>query len=221
VRVLTYNVRSLRDSARGVAEVMRGCGPDVVCVQEAPRFLFAGHKIARLAADAGLEVVTGGRAAGAMLLLARPGLPVLERRNLELTKTRRLHQRGLAMAVFDIGGRRVAVASMHLGLRAEERLRHVAEVLAAVRSLDAPIVLAGDVNEEPGDPAWSLLTEVLQDACGVVGEGSPTAPADHPRRRIDAVFVDPSITVLSCRVLDGPEVARASDHRPVIVDLAL
>ena len=64
MRVLTYNVRSLRDSARDVADVMRACGPDVVCLQEAPRFLFWRRKLARLAADAGLEVVTGGRSAG-------------------------------------------------------------------------------------------------------------------------------------------------------------
>jgi endonuclease/exonuclease/phosphatase family metal-dependent hydrolase len=221
MRVLTYNVRSLRDSARDVAEVMRASGPDVVCVQEAPRFLFGRRKIARLATDAGLEVVTGGRAAGAMLLLARPGLAVLERRNLKLTKTPRLHQRGLAVAVFEVGGRNVAVASMHLGLRADERLRHVPEVLAAVRALGAPAVLAGDVNEDPGDPAWSILTQAFQDACAVAGAGAPTAPAVQPRRRIDAVFVDPSITVLSCRVLDGAEVERASDHRPVLVELAL
>jgi endonuclease/exonuclease/phosphatase family metal-dependent hydrolase len=224
MRVLTYNVRSLRDSSRDVAEVMRRCGPDVVCVQEAPRFLFGRRKIARLAADAGLEVITGGRAAGAMLLLARPGLPVLARRNLKLTKTSRLHQRGLAVAVFDVGGARVAVASMHLGLRADERVRHASDVLAAVRSVDAPVVLAGDVNEEPGDPAWSMLTGVFRDACAVAGDGPParpTAPAVRPRSRIDAVFVDPSITVLRCCVLDGPEVERASDHRPVLVELDL
>lgn len=221
MRVLTYNVRSLRDSARDVADVMRTCGPDVVCVQEAPRFLFWRRKLARLAADAGLEVVTGGRAAAAMVVLARPGLPVLERRNVKLTKTPRLHQRGLAMAVFDVGGQRLGVASMHLGLQAEERLRHAPEVLAAVRDLDAPVVLAGDVNETPGDPAWSLLTHTFADACATAGDGPPTAPAVAPARRIDAVFVDPAITVLSCRVIDGPEVERASDHRPVLVELSI
>jgi endonuclease/exonuclease/phosphatase family metal-dependent hydrolase len=52
-----------------------------------------------------------------------------------------------------------------------------------------------------------------------VGEGF-TFTAANPKRRIDAVFVDPSITVRSATVLDGPHVAVGSDHRPVLVELA-
>ena len=40
-----------------------------------------------------------------------------------------------------------------------------------------------------------------------------------PRRRIDAVFVDPGIDVLDYDVVDTPETRRASDHFPVLVDL--
>lgn len=221
MRILTYNVRSLRDSARDVAAVMRGCGPDVACVQEAPRFLFWRRKLARLADDAGLEVVTGGRSAAACALLARPGLPVLDHRDVKLSPTRGLHQRGMAMAVFDVGGRRVAVTSMHLGLRSEERRRHVEEVLTTVRSLGAPVVLAGDVNESPSGPVFTRLAAEYQDAATVAGAISPTYSATEPVRRIDAVFVDPTITVLACRVLDGPGVERASDHRPVLAELAM
>ncbi|MFD0632519.1 endonuclease/exonuclease/phosphatase family protein [Catenulispora yoronensis] len=36
VRVLSYNVRSLRDDRAALARVVRGCEPDVVCVQESP-----------------------------------------------------------------------------------------------------------------------------------------------------------------------------------------
>jgi len=221
VRVLTYNVRSLRDSARAVAEVTRACGPDVVCVQEAPRFLFWRRKLARLAADAGLEVVTGGRSAAACALLARPGLSVIDRRDVKLSPTRGLHQRGLAMAVLDVGGRSVAVASMHLGLTTDERRRHGPEVLTAVRSFGAPVVLAGDVNESPGGPVFTRLAAEFQDAATVVGDVANTYSATKPVRRIDAVFVDRAITVLACRVLEGPEVERASDHRPLLAELAL
>jgi endonuclease/exonuclease/phosphatase family metal-dependent hydrolase len=154
-------------------------------------------------------------------LLARPGLPVLDRRDVKLSPTRRLHERGLAMAVFDIGGRRVAVASMHLGLHTQERQRHLPEVLAAVRSLGAPVVLGGDVNESPSGPVFTRLAAEYQDAATVAGDAANTYSAVLPVRRIDAVFVDPTITVLACRVLDGPEVERASDHRPVLAELSL
>jgi len=35
------------------------------------------------------------------------------------------------------------------------------------------------------------------------------------------VFVDPRITVRSARVLDGPDVLIASDHRPILAELGL
>ena len=217
IRVLTYNVRSLRDSVADVVTVIQRCEPDVVCIQEAPRFLCWRRKARRLAARAGLAVVTGGRPAGAMLLLARPDVRVLDRRDLRLTKTPRLHQRGLAVGVLEIGGTRVTVASMHLGLRAGERRRHVKEIFELLDGDEAPLVLAGDVNEDPGDPAWNLLEARLQDAYAVAGEGPPeTVTAVRPYRRIDGVFVDPRLRVRSCRVVDLPEVRTASDHRPVL-----
>jgi hypothetical protein len=38
VRVLGYNIRSMRDDEDALARVIRACAPDVVLVQEAPRF---------------------------------------------------------------------------------------------------------------------------------------------------------------------------------------
>ena len=58
--------------------------------------------------------------------------------------------------------------------------------------------------------------------------GDAKPPADgftfsvtNPRRRIDGVFVDPGLRVVSAEVLDSPDVRIASDHRPVLVELAL
>lgn len=220
-RVLSYNVRSLRDDRRAVARVIAACTPDVVCIQEAPRFLLWRHRCRALARASGLVVVTGGRPAAAMLLLARPGLPVLDRRDLKLSKAPRLHQRGVAVAVLDTGIGRVTVASMHLDLDAAERRRHATEVLAALDGFPDPLVLAGDVNEEPGDPAWQILTGRLQDAYAAAPVSPPgTFPAPKPARRIDGIFLDPRLRVLSCGVPDHPDLARASDHRPVLVVVA-
>ena len=220
IRVLSYNVRSLRDSVADVVTVIRACDPHVVCIQEAPRFLCWRRKARRLAERAGLVVVTGGRPAAAMLLLARPDVRALDRRDVKLSKTPRLHQRGLAVAVVDVDGAVVTVASMHLGLRGAERRRHVGEIFAVLDGYDHPVVLAGDANEDPGDPAWNLLTARLQDAYDVAGVGPPeTVTAVRPYRRIDGVFVDPRLRVRACRVVDLPEVRTASDHRPVLAEL--
>ncbi|GAC1324987.1 MAG: endonuclease/exonuclease/phosphatase family protein [Mycobacteriales bacterium] len=220
IRVLSYNVRSLRDDKQAVAAVIRACRPDVVCVQEAPRFLRWRSRCAWLARASGLVVVTGGRSAGAMLVLSRTGVRVLSARDVLLSKRARLHQRGLATAVLEVGGVQVAVASMHLDLDAGERRRHVAEVLDQVASLGAPVVLAGDVNEEPGAPTWAALAGALQDAYAVapVGAGA-TYSAIDPRKRIDGIFVDPRLEVVSCEAIRVDGVAAASDHLPVLAVL--
>src|SRR4051795_12442339 len=48
-RVLSYNVRGLRDDQAALAEVVRGTDPDVVCVQEAPKYFRWRAKGAALA----------------------------------------------------------------------------------------------------------------------------------------------------------------------------
>lgn len=217
LRVLSYNVRSLRDDPAAVAAVIRTANPDVVCVQEAPRFAQWRTRCARLARESGLVIVTGGRRAGAVLLLAALRVRVTGTREVLLTRTPRLHQRGLAVAVLEVAGASYAVASMHLGLDPAERRRHVDEVLYQLADVEPPLVLAGDVNEEPGWPAWRTLAARMQDAYAVAGTGDgATFSARRPRRRIDAIFVDHRLEVATCEALAGPAVGQASDHRPVL-----
>ncbi len=220
VRLLSYNVRSLRDDAHAVARVIRDCEPDVVCIQEAPRFLRWRSKCAALARESGLYVVTGGRPAGAMLLLASLRVQVVSAHDVLLSKKRGLHQRGLAVGVFELDGARFGVASMHLDLDARERCRHVEEVVDHLDRLPVPVVVAGDVNEEPSAPAWSALATRYQDGYEVAPAGDEyTYSAIAPIKRIDGVFVDNAIIVVSCGVPDMARVKVASDHLPVLAVL--
>lgn len=217
LRLLTYNVRSLRDDRHAVAALIRAAAPDVACIQEAPRFARWRSLCAGLAADAGMLVVTGGRPAGAMLLLARLEVQVLHARDVLLTKAPGLHQRGLAMAVLRVGTAEVAVASMHLDVVEAERRRHVPEVLAHLDTLHRPIVLAGDVNDDEGTPVWAALGERLTDAAAAVGNREWTGPG----RRLDAVWCDKSSRIVSAAVLSDQRRYAASDHWPLLVEVDL
>jgi endonuclease/exonuclease/phosphatase family metal-dependent hydrolase len=222
LRVLSYNVRSLRDDAQAVATVIRCCEPDVVCIQEAPRFLRWRSKCAALARESGLVVVTGGRPAGAMLLLAALQVRVVEVADVLLTRKRGLHQRGLALATLELGGKRFSLGSIHLDLDSDERRRHVDEIVARTSACNAPVIVAGDINEEPDGPAWRALASSYPDAFSVAPSGSEyTYSAIDPVKRIDGIFVDAAITVRSCGVPDVPGIARASDHRPVLAVVEL
>ena len=217
-RVLTYNVRSLRDDAAAVAAVVRACDPDVVFLQEAPRFCRWRSKLAKLARECGLLYVTGGRTTGGVALLANLRVDVSDLREGLLTKHRGLHQRGVAAAVVARSGERLLVASTHLGLKPEERAEHAGEVVTLLRQVPAPhAVVAGDFNEPPGKPAWrAFQAGGLRD---LGPESGVTFPARGPRKRIDGILGSTGVAAVDYRVVDHPLVERASDHRPVLAVL--
>lgn len=225
LRLLSYNIRALRDDAAAVPRVIRAAQADVVCIQEAPRFLRWRSKCAALARRSGLVVVSGGRASGANLVLSSLAVSVVATYDLHFTKDRRLHQRGTSLAVLSLGGHRFAVAGTHLDLVEAPRLRHVEELHRAIDDrvpADVPAVIAGDINDLPGTPVWSALAARGVDAFARAGVGDGyTYSATEPVRRIDGVFVDARIAVRAAEVLDTPDVRVASDHRPVLVELEL
>jgi len=129
-----------------------------------------------------------------------------------------LHQRGTAIAVLRLRGSTFAVAGSHLDVKAEPRLRHVGELHAAIAQhvpADVPAIVAADVNEHPGEPAWLALLEHRTDSVATAGVGAAfTSTATNPYQTIDGIFADP-------RVLDQADVLIASDHRPILAELAL
>lgn len=225
LRLLSYNIRSMRDDRAALARVIKSAEPDVVCVQEAPRFLRWRSTCAALARTSGLVVVGGGRPAGANLLLSSLRVDVEATADVLFSKDPRRHQRGTAIAVLRLGGARFAVAGTHLDLDAPARLRHVRELHAAVsRHVPAgvPSIVAGDVNDKPGSAVWTALTDQRPDAFAAAGVGNAfTSTAANPHQTIDGIFVDARIACTQVRVLDQPDVERASDHRPILAVLEL
>ena len=213
MRVVSWNVRSLRDDAVGVAAALRALSPDVVLVQEAPRLWRSRAACARLARSAGLRVVAGGRSAHGNLLLAAPEVAVRSSYVVRLPKRPGLHRRGAVGGVVELEGRSVAVLGTHLDLDPEARVDSARRLRATVPA-DLPLVIGADLNDEPGSAVWAALSAGLVDA----GQGlGPTFPVADPRRRIDALLVDPRLRVEACVVaLTGP----VSDHLAVVADLA-
>jgi endonuclease/exonuclease/phosphatase family metal-dependent hydrolase len=215
LRVLSYNVRGLRDDRAALAEVVRRADPDVVCVQEAPKYLRWRAKCAALAREWGLLYVTGGGTAGGTALFAHLRVDVDEPRELALSRRYGWPDRGVAAALISKSGARLAVASIHLPLSAEVRPVHGHRVRQLLESYGTPHRLAaGDLNERPPGPTWEAFAVGgmcdLDPACG------PTFPAAGPVKLIDGVLATEGIEVVSHEVLEGAAVERASDHRPLL-----
>jgi len=224
LRVVSWNVRSLRDDAALVAATLRELKPDVVCLQEAPRFLRWRSQCAELARESRLSMVGGGRGSGANVVLASLRTHVHGVVECPLPGSPRRHRRGLAIAVFDIAGARVLVAGTHLSLDPSERAAQATEAVRRVGELDVVhVVLCADVNDVPGSPTWHALCETLRDAHAVAPSGGTlTFPTADPNRRIDAIFVSESIEVVGAGVPGGlGDSVGASDHLPVLADLRL
>jgi endonuclease/exonuclease/phosphatase family metal-dependent hydrolase len=81
---------------------------------------------------------------------------------LRLSREATRHRRGVAHALLDVAGVQVAVASLHMSLYADERARHLPAVLSVVEQYGAPVVLAGDLNEQPDGAVWRELAVVTR-----------------------------------------------------------
>jgi endonuclease/exonuclease/phosphatase family metal-dependent hydrolase len=130
------------------------------------------------------------------------------------------HMRGAAFARCTVPGLAgsFVVAGSHLSTDDGERLGQASLLQPRLRAISEPVIFAADLNESDSGASWQLLVEGLVDA-GL--NGPNTYPATAPDRRIDAVFVTPSVKVTDCRVVDGELAARASDHLPLLADLEL
>ncbi|MER5642280.1 endonuclease/exonuclease/phosphatase family protein [Kitasatospora sp. NPDC002227] len=226
MRLLSYNIRSLRDDRRALVRVIRACAVDVVCVQESPRYLFPGGQARWLAGAVGMRVLAGGgRVAAGPMVLGRPGVEVVAVRDRLLPKRRGLHARGFATAVLRVdGGGPVTVTSCHLSLDAEERLEQFALLPGQARPGEAAVV-AGDFNEHPDGPGWQRLAAGYRDAHPAAPWGGTfTSVPENPYQRIDAVFVTPDVTVEACGVpqdLPSADLVAATDHLPVLAVLRM
>ena len=109
-----------------------------------------------------------------------------------------------------IGGRTVQVFGTHMshithGSRAQYR-----ELAGHLPHPDTAAALAGDMNMW-GPPVNSYFPAWRR---AVVGR---TWPASHPHSQLDHVLITPALSVVAARVADRS----GSDHRPVVVTLAL
>ncbi|MDW6063410.1 endonuclease/exonuclease/phosphatase family protein [Streptomyces sp. FXJ1.4098] len=236
VRVLSYNIRSMRDDREALVRVVRACAPDVLCVQEAPRFFRWRKAASWLARETGLVHTTGGATATGPMLLTSLRAHVERTEDILLPRVPGLHRRGLATAVLRFGGGhrgdngiRLGVVSCHLSLAEAERHDQAGMVLDQLARLDVPYtVLAGDINDQPEGRAFRRLAGSLRDAWATEPWGSElTYPPGQPRERIDALFATEGVEILGCGVPTGlpgvteADLRAASDHLPVLAALRL
>jgi endonuclease/exonuclease/phosphatase family metal-dependent hydrolase len=143
--------------------------------------------------------------------------PIVDVRRLDLSMERR-EPRGALAATVDVGGAPVHVLAAHLGLRLRERRFQVRQILKYLDSLRHTLtVVLGDFNDWlPGRSVVHVLDARL---------GRPPRPGSFPVHwpivPLDRIWVHPAQALQRMFTHATPAARLASDHFPVVADIAI
>lgn len=212
LRVATWNVHGLRAGVGAVAAQVGAQDPDLLLVQECgPR-----RRLRALGASLGMTVAEDPpsfpRRRVKDAILVRPALGIRSHRLVRFRNGSVLYPRGAMVALCDHAP---PALSVHLGLDAAERGRHVPQLLALVEDAEG-FVIGGDLNATPEASGPRAIAARATDCWQAVGEGNgDTFPAHAPTARIDYLFVGPAVQPLRAWTTGGT----GSDHLMVVADL--
>lgn len=231
LRILSWNLWELRGDLHALVEAVQDLRPDVMLVQEAPRFVLPSTRLRWFARQVDRRILLGGRGGRGLALLAtddvaaqviRRGAHPVAQTVSDLNST---YPRGVAAVRLSVpGGGAVVVAATHLALQQDNRLRHAEHLRQLVRAAGAPAIVGGDLNETADGAARRSLAPLLTDPAPT---DEHTFPAAAPTRRIDAILVTEGVQVRAARSVhrtervDEARLAGASDHLPTLLDVRL
>ncbi|MBT4504573.1 MAG: endonuclease [Gemmatimonadetes bacterium] len=228
LKVVIYNIRhgagmDLEVNLERIAEVLRGLDPDLVLLQEVDNKCGRSGKVdqmARLGELTGMHHAFGPffeHDGGLYGLGALGKVPVVE-----------VEEHGWAP---EQGSRfffavrleteewygKILFVDVHLYVDIEDRREQANRLVRMFAGEKRPMLVGGDFNSMPGSEIMELVGAHWTVSAK---EGSPlTFPADEPVREIDFFVYRPAeeIDVVNSWVVDEQ---MASDHRPVVVELA-
>lgn len=239
LRVLVYNIHAGKDTGgvdnlERVAALIGSTRADLVLLQEVDRGTRRSGGVDQLAT---LERLTGLRGAFGKSLDYQGGeygIAVLSRWPIAAHETVPLHveppqtRAGGSVeprvALFaDIGmpDGTITIVNTHLDHHPDDtwRRQEVARLLAAIGARPRrPLLIGGDFNSTPDSVVQQTLRDAgLKDAWAICGGGDElTYPAITPVKRIDYLFLTGAARCTEGRVI----ATEASDHRPVLIDVA-
>jgi endonuclease/exonuclease/phosphatase family metal-dependent hydrolase len=103
----------------------------------------------------------------------------------------------------------------HLSPCDVDRVAQGGAVVRHAQTQATPLMVLGDLNAEPGDPALDGLERFLVNASE---DPMPSYPAEAPEHAIDHIYVSSELTVVGEAM---PVPIMGSDHLPVMARLSL
>jgi endonuclease/exonuclease/phosphatase family metal-dependent hydrolase len=234
MRILSYNIHKgigndRRYRIQRVIDVIRAEAPDIVCLQEVdrgvarsryddqPRVLASALGFPHALYQLNVRLRRGGYG---NLILTR--FPIRESHQISL-RLRTKKPRGAQLATLDADGRPLHLVHWHLGLAEAERhwqMNHLLGHRCFRGAHHLPTVMIGDSNDWRNTLASGDL--------GREGFSLVTSPPSRFRSfpsylavgSLDKAFVRGGVRAVHARVANTRLARRASDHLPLVVDLA-
>jgi len=226
LRVVSYNVHSCigsdgRFAPERIAEVLAGLDADLVALQEVEERRVDGCLVSELLADRlGMHAYPGptlkrSDADYGNLLLARPAADGVMRHEISVP---RREPRGIIEADFGLDDVQLRMFVTHLGLSGAERRKQLDLLLSVLERDGADVrVLAADFNE------WFPIGRFHRRLGRGFGRSTrhKTFPATLPLLSLDRIYVAPATALKSSRIERSKLARNASDHLPVVCELAI
>jgi endonuclease/exonuclease/phosphatase family metal-dependent hydrolase len=223
LRVAAYNIRmgfglTGRLNVVEQADALRALNPDVIVMSEIDRawLLNGGHDDLRLIAHRlGLRFVWAPAADEVWGDALLTNLPVTSVRNHVLPQGGPTGAQALEVGL-RWNNRDITVIATHLQPPKNwEPLDQVRALADIVRAAPKPAIVAGDLNLQPGEPAWNALTAAgLSDAMAAARPFN-TIPTPGDPQQIDQILFAGGFAASDPANPDVPW----SDHRPIAITL--
>ena len=233
VRVMTYNIHvgvgmDKKLDLQRIADVINAQHPDLVGLQEVDRGVKRTEGRDEIAELAKLTTMNyafahnldyqGGQYGVA--ILSRFPIGAIDHRKYE--NKREAERRGMIRVEVDVGGKTINFVTTHLDYQYEDgRVFETEQLLEFLSAQKAPVIVAGDFNDEPTGTAHKLMVAGFEDAwmrSRAQGDGL-SYPADRAVKRIDYIFTRRSDRTRAKKVWVVNTLA--SDHLPVVADLEM
>lgn len=226
MRIVSYNVHACvgsdgRFAPERIGDVLAALNADFVALQEVEDREVGGIPVSEfLARRLGMHAYPGPTlkrrdADYGNLLLAKPEASAITRHEISVPGR---EPRGIIEADFRTHDVQLRLFVTHLGLSGAERKKQLDLLLGVIDREDADVlVLAADFNE------WAPAAGLHRQLGRRFGTSTrhKTFPAPLPVLGLDRIYVSPKQALRSSRVERSTLVRNASDHLPVVCDLAL